>query len=42
MLFDTDFVVFLKRKDTDFSYIWLYITNDELIVNFESIKKGFR
>jgi len=34
MIFNTDFVLFLKRKDADLPYFGLSITNDELLEKF--------
>jgi hypothetical protein len=34
LLFNDDFVIFLKRKDAENPYFGLYITNDELMVKF--------
>jgi len=39
MIFNTDFVVFLKRKDADFPYFGVYIANDELMGKFEEVMK---
>lgn len=39
MIFNTDFVIFLKRKDADFPYFGAYIANDELMVKFNKIEK---
>lgn len=36
LIFNDDFVIFLKRKDADFPYFGLYITNDELMVKFNN------
>lgn len=39
MHFNDDFVIFLKRKDGEFPYFGLYITNDELMVKFDDQSK---
>jgi hypothetical protein len=39
MVFDTDFVIFLKRKDAAFPYFGAYIVNDELMVEFETAEE---
>jgi hypothetical protein len=36
LIFNNDFVIFLKRKDADYPYFGLYITNTELMVKFEN------
>ncbi len=37
MVFDTDFVIFLKRKDAEFPYFGVYIANDELMIKFDEM-----
>jgi hypothetical protein len=38
MIFDTDFVIFLKRKNANYPYFGAYIANDELMVGFDDAK----